>query len=69
MKRIILESFLLIFGFVCFICILCEPTEDMSPKSFIIWELCWWTALLADYLVCRILDKKHVTKFNDNGNA
>ena len=69
MKRTILEIALMIFGFVCFICILCEPGDDMSPKDFIIWELCWWAALLADCLVCRHLDKKHVTNFNEDERA
>ena len=68
MKRII-ETSLLILGFICFICICSEPSEGTPTKTWIIWEICWWAALLADAAVLRLLDKKHIINLDGNGRA
>lgn len=68
MKSVI-EKALLAFGIICFVCICSEPSEDTPTKTWIIWEICWWAALLADAAVLRLLDRKGIINLNGNGRA
>ena len=68
MKRII-ETALLVFGIICFICICSEPAEDTTTKSWLVWELSWWLALVADAIILRLLDKRNIINFHGNGRA